>query len=626
MPTTNPQSRPKGFFLYSRKSTESEDRQVLSIGSQIDEVKQLAERLNVPIIEVFTEACSAKEPGRPIFNGMMRRVQAGEAAGILCWKLDRLARNPVDGGALIWAVKQQGIRIVTPTQAYSMDDDNMILMYIEFGMAHKYVDDLSRVVKRGLHAKAKSGWYPTIPPHGYLNSLNRPTGHKEVITDRERFPLVRKMWELMLTRSYSPPRILEIANHQWGFRTRAGRPLSRSAIYYLFSNPFYTGTFEYPKRSGQWFKGNHEPMITEAEYERVQARLGSKGNPRAISRLFAYTGLIRCGRCGAMITAEEKHQLMCAVCRYKFVHRGKERCPRCHARVQDMLDGKTDGKPTLLDYVYYHCTKRKDPSCIERSIRLEHLEDNLADYLERLEFSERFQCWALERLRRFHEHEVEARNLMIRSQQGAYQTCLARLDNLVQLKTAPGNADGSLLSDAEYATRRAALLKDKAGLEELLRDSGNRVAQWIGLVDDVFEYIRHARIWLRLQDPEIKRLILAIFATDGSNLLLKDKKLAISAPKPFPFLEESRTLAPAQTARFEPRKKRATNAQTTTLGGGFRAQLGQPNDVRTYGEAGLQLVRKLREWLENAPTDELLALQGKLRTLFEKVKAAGRAA
>jgi hypothetical protein len=74
--------------------------------------------------------------------------------------LDRLARNPVDGGSIIWAIKQHGIKVMTPAQSYAREDDNIILMYIEFGMAQKYVDDLSANVKRGLHAKAEMGWLP----------------------------------------------------------------------------------------------------------------------------------------------------------------------------------------------------------------------------------------------------------------------------------------------------------------------------------------------------------------------------------------------------------------------------------------------------------------------------------
>src|SRR5207249_6168679 len=166
---------------------------------------------------------------------------------------------------------------------------NMILMYIEFGMAHKYVDDLSRVVKRGLQAKAKLGWFPSGAPIGYLNQDNRQTGHKEVIKDPDRFSLVRTIWDLMLTGASSPKKIRSIANDEWGLRSRLGRPLSRSEIYFILTNPFYTGTFEYPRGSGRWFKGKHDPMITEAEFETVQALLGTKGRPRAVSRTFAYT-------------------------------------------------------------------------------------------------------------------------------------------------------------------------------------------------------------------------------------------------------------------------------------------------------------------------------------------------
>ena len=54
-------------------------------------------------------------PGRPIFNDMLRRIQTGEAQGIICWKVDRLARNPVDGGQIQWLL-QQGVIAHIQTQ------------------------------------------------------------------------------------------------------------------------------------------------------------------------------------------------------------------------------------------------------------------------------------------------------------------------------------------------------------------------------------------------------------------------------------------------------------------------------------------------------------------------------
>ena len=86
-------------------------------------------------------------------------------------------------------------------------------------------------------------------------------------------------------------------------------------------------------------------MVTEAEYDRVQTLLGRKGNPRPRTHgVFPFTGLIRCGECNGMVTAEEKHQLMCGNCRFKFAYRGRDSCPRCGTSIEKME------KPQFLHY------------------------------------------------------------------------------------------------------------------------------------------------------------------------------------------------------------------------------------------------------------------------------------
>ena len=246
------------YFIYCRKSSESEDRQVLSIESQVNELKRLAEKLKLPIVEILCESKSAKEPGRPVFDNMLLNIKRGKADGIICWKLDRLARNPVDGGQIMWLLQQGVIKHIRTYDQEYYPGDNVIVMSVELGMANQYILDLSKNVKRGLRAKVEKGWMPSLAPLGYLNDRSKGKGRVEIVKDPDRFNLIRNMWDLMLTGHHRPLAIREIANKKWGLRTVHCTPLSRSSIYRIFTNSFYYGYFEYPKGSGNWYKGSHE--------------------------------------------------------------------------------------------------------------------------------------------------------------------------------------------------------------------------------------------------------------------------------------------------------------------------------------------------------------------------------
>ena len=569
-----------GYFIYCRKSSEAEDRQVLSIESQTRELEQLAEKLDLPVVEVLMESKSAKDPGRPVFNAMMQRLYRGEAAGIICWKLDRLARNPVDGGSIIWAIKQHGIKVMTPAQNYAREDDNIILMYIEFGMAQKYVDDLSKNVKRGLKTKIENGWYPGIAPAGYLNHTDKITGENTLVKDPERFPLIRRMWDLMLTGAYTPPQILEIATNEWGLRTRpmrknGGKPFIRSAIYKIFTKPFYYGRFEYPNGSSQWYQGKHEAMITEAEYDQVQTLLGRNGNPRAQSqREFPFTGLIRCGDCGRAVTAEEKHQVFCSKCKFKFAYRHHDACPRCETRIEKMEN------PKFLHYTYYHCSKSGRPVCPQKSVGEAELERQINESLARISVSQQFKEWAIKYLHELHGKEAASQIKIIQSQEKAYEKCVQEIDNLVKLKTSPDNTDGSHLSDEEYGRRRCELLKVKKQFEELLNDAGNQVEQRLKLSEKTFVFACTVQDRFAKGDPKAKKEILA---TMSSNLILKDKKLLIEARKPFFILGNMLSPEKPVMSPIEPEKTRVAYGQRMPALFLRPFVRGQRDDVRTYG-------------------------------------------
>lgn len=65
------------YFLYARKSTDEDDRQILSIESQLTELREFARKERLTIAHEFTESMSAKMPGRPVFNHMMELAEGG---------------------------------------------------------------------------------------------------------------------------------------------------------------------------------------------------------------------------------------------------------------------------------------------------------------------------------------------------------------------------------------------------------------------------------------------------------------------------------------------------------------------------------------------------------------------
>src|SRR3989339_584623 len=125
------------YFLYVRKSTEDEKRQVMSIEAQLAELAEFAKRENLEIVEKFIESKSAKKPGREIFNEMIEKIQASrEPVGILSWHPDRLARNSVDGGQVIYLIDTQKIASLRfPTFWFEPTPQGLFMLQVAFGQS-----------------------------------------------------------------------------------------------------------------------------------------------------------------------------------------------------------------------------------------------------------------------------------------------------------------------------------------------------------------------------------------------------------------------------------------------------------------------------------------------------------
>src|SRR3989338_8753803 len=161
------------YILYARKSTEEDDRQVLSIEAQLVELQEYAAKEKLEIVASFQEAKTAKEPGRIKFAEMLSFLEQGKADGIISWHPDRLARNSVDGGKIIHFVDKGHIKSLKfPTFWFEPTPQGLFMLNIAFGQSKYFVDSLRENVKRGLRKKDRRGEWPGKAPLGYLNDRN----------------------------------------------------------------------------------------------------------------------------------------------------------------------------------------------------------------------------------------------------------------------------------------------------------------------------------------------------------------------------------------------------------------------------------------------------------------------
>ncbi|HXW21301.1 MAG TPA: recombinase family protein, partial [Rhodomicrobium sp.] len=360
------------------------------------------------------------------------------------------------------------------------------MLAVFLGQSKYYVDSLSENIKRGNRAKVEKGWRPSQAPIGYRNCKETGT----IIIDPERFPLIRKLFEYLLTEAYSPRQVHDLARDEWGLRTPkhkkiGGKPLSLSAIYRILNNPFYAGVLRW---NGQTYPSKHVPVVTLDEFERVQRMLHRPTQARPHEKNFAFTGTIRCGNCGLLVTAEDK------------VNRHGKR------------------------YVYYHCTRRNaaPPYCREKAVQVGNLEDQIVSFLERIMIPEPLHGFALEQIAATRLSREETVAVQMGALERAHADITKRIDTLTDLRIR------DLIGDDEFGKKRAALQEEQLKLRDRLeRSKGFDTFEPLA---DFFYFSSRAVDWFQAGDMETKRMI---FKTTGSNPTLTDKILNVQARKPF---------------------------------------------------------------------------------------------
>ena len=478
------------FFLYARKSTDVEDKQVRSIEDQIAELRAFAKQENLTIVETFIEKQSAKIPGRPIFNEMIRRIEAGEADGILAWHPDRLARNSVDGGRIIYLLdcgRISGLKF--PQFWFEPTPQGKFMLNIAFGQSKYYVDSLSENTKRGLRQKVRRGEYPSFAPIGYINDSRTKT----IIVDRKKAKIIKEVFELY---AKGNSRLEDISDFlaQRGIISRGGKKLHKTRATFILSNPFYCGLFRY---AGEIHEGKHEPIITKKIFDRVQEILKQRGKPhrKTKNEPQPYCGLLKCGTCGMMITGEY--------------------------RIKKQKNGNEH------HYIYYHCTKKnKSIKCPEPCIRQEELDKQISSLLQKFSLRSDWAEKLLGMAERDKEKSAQSVSAFVQENREKMKAINIKLQRLL---------DGYLDQDIEreiYRQEKAKLLLEKKSLEEKITRIEQKQNDWL---EPMVKWINYAQnLSKTAKDSDLLEKKVAAKEIFGSNLCLASR--ALRGEPVFPYM------------------------------------------------------------------------------------------
>ena len=475
------------FFLYARKSTDVEDKQVLSIDAQLTELRTFAREQNLDVIEEFIEKQSAKVPGRPIFGQMLKRIERGEASGIVSWHPDRLARNSVDGGQIVYFLDTGKLAMLKfPNVWFENTPQGKFTLSMAFVQSKYYVDSLSENTKRGLRQKVRMGIFPSQAPVGYLNDSRTKT----IVVEKKKSRIIRLAFEKYVKGNM---RLEDVSNFlaKSGVTTRTGKRISRTKASFILSNPFYVGLFKY---SGEIHEGKHEPIISKKLFDEAQEMLKFRGQPerKPQNEPQPYCGLISCASCGMMITAENKT--------------------------------KRQKNGNVHYYTYYRCTKKsKMIKCKEFSVRQEIVDQQLSSLIQKVSLP---KDWA-EELNRLalqdYKNSAPSLTACVKEKEKNIFSILIKLERLLN-----GYLD-QVIEEVDYRNQKAKLLLNKKSLEEEISTFSHKQNDWLAPFQN---WLKDAQSLDKIaSDSDFFAKKVCAKEIFGSHLLLGEKTLRASAPK-----------------------------------------------------------------------------------------------
>jgi site-specific DNA recombinase len=450
----------KKFFIYTRKSTDDKDRQVRSIADQLSELKELALKEQLEVVDVFVEKQTAKIPGRPVFNEMIERMEKGEATGILAWHPDRLARNSVDGGKIIYLVDTGVIsEMKFPTFWFDPTPQGKFMLSIAFSQSKYYVDNLSENIKRGHRNKVKEGIWPQMSPLGYVNK------NKRIVPDEHIAPLIKKTFEAYSTGNFTLRELRDKFNGL-GLKRKSGKELAVSNYQKLLKNPIYTGLIRY---SGEIYEGKHEPIITKKLFDSVQEVMMKKSKPHSkVLKPYLYRGFFHCV-CGCFITIE-----------------------------------------TQKGHNYLRCTKRKNP-CDQKYVREEIITSQIQEEIKKVSLPDDWAKWMIAENAKDRQSEAQSSTLFADNTKDDISLLDSKIEKLMNAYLE------SALSLEEYRDAKNTLVTSKQLLKEKLSAFEQKASNRFELTEKFLKYN------VELANEEVNGEKIRLLQKVGSNFQIKDR-------------------------------------------------------------------------------------------------------
>ena len=481
-------NKPK-YFLYARKSTEEDDRQVMSIEAQLFELREFARKENLEILEEFQESKSAKTPGRAVFGTLMAKVEELGNVGILAWHPDRLARNSIDGGRVIYAVDTAKIVSMRfPTFWFEPTPQGLFMLQVAFGQSKYYSDNLVQNVNRGIRQKLRRGEWLNLAPFGYVNNPRTRNIEPHPTTSR----VVALAFEEYAKGTHTYVSLAQFLA-DLGVMTRNGTPLAKISIKRLLTHRAYLG---FVKHRGEWFDGNFEPLVSPQLFEAVQQVLKKRECPRKTRKNhdFPFRALFRCEECDSMFTAQ-------------------------------WATGKCGGR-----YRYYRCTKKKGV-CSQGYLREDILVFQLQERLQAISLYERYVDWMLAKIDEWEREEAAVSQSDVQNLSAKIKAGEERMDKLVS-----AYLDDDVPKEI-YLTRKDDVMRSLAALKTKKKDFERGRNQW---VEPLREWVLDTKQAAFLSSSDNFHEIASFVQKIGTNPTVRDKTARFTASAPSEFVASRR--------------------------------------------------------------------------------------